>query len=129
MFYRLLEKESQNAIRTEENEFTDVTLENWSNKHISTLSRIEVISGYEDKTFKPDQNITRSEFVTLVNKVLERMVEKEQILEGIKEYDDLKEDKWYYENFVEAINGHIYKKDEESGKEIWKELKDFDVDM
>lgn len=106
--------------------FTDVK-GHWAEKYIGSAAAKGWIKGYEDNTFRPDQPITRAEFVTLVNSVLDRKVEKENILEGIKEFKDLSEDKWYYEEFVEAINGHLYEK--HNGKEIWLELKQFNKDM
>lgn len=47
--------------------FSDVTAEN--NKYfeaITTLSKLNVINGYEDGTFKPDATITRAEFTKMV---------------------------------------------------------------
>ena len=40
----------------------------WAQKSIETLIKNRVISGYEDGSFKPDANITRAEFVTMMVK-------------------------------------------------------------
>ena len=66
------------------------------------------VNGYPDGSFKPDQYITRAEFVTLVNNVLDRRVHKENILAEAKIFPDLKISAWYYEAMQEAINSHTY---------------------
>ncbi|MDF2950302.1 MAG: cell surface glycoprotein 2, partial [Sedimentibacter sp.] len=79
------------------------------------------VKGYPDGSFKPDQYITRAEFVTLVNNILGRNVHKENILGNIKVFPDLTEDMWYYEAMVEAINSHINSWDENLN-EVWIEI-------
>ncbi|MFR5040301.1 MAG: S-layer homology domain-containing protein [[Eubacterium] siraeum] len=37
----------------------------WFNNYIAHLEKYKVISGYDDKTFKLDEHITRAEFVTM----------------------------------------------------------------
>lgn len=79
------------------------------------------VNGYTDGTFKPDQPITRAEFVTLVNNVLMRKVKAENILPDALQFPDLVKGKWYYEAMMEAINSHLYERDED-GYEIWTEI-------
>jgi hypothetical protein len=79
------------------------------------------VDGYEDGTFKPNENITRAEFVTLVNNVLNRKVEKENILPDVLQFEDLDESKWYYEAMQEAVNSHKYER-LENGYEEWTEI-------
>jgi len=79
------------------------------------------VNGYTDGTFKPDQPITRAEFVTLVNNVLMRKVKAENILLDALQFPDLVKGKWYYEAMMEAINSHLYERDED-GYEIWTEI-------
>ena len=45
--------------------FKDVSSKDWFNNYIAYLEKYKVISGYDDKTFKPDEQITRAEFVTM----------------------------------------------------------------
>src|SRR5665647_2186753 len=40
----------------------------WANQQVSKWVDSGYISGYPDGTFKPDNSITRAEFITLVNK-------------------------------------------------------------
>lgn len=46
--------------------YTDVTDEYQYSKAITTLSKLGVIDGYEDGTFKPEGSITRAEFTKIV---------------------------------------------------------------
>ena len=101
----------------------------WAEEYVGSAVKKGWIKGYPDGSFKPDQNITRAEFVTLVNSVLERKVSKENILDGIIKFPDLKEGKWYYLEMVEAINGHLYEKDSNGQNEKWTRLKKFNFDM
>ncbi len=66
IFYRVLTKEAKDKFRMEENNYTDVSKERWSNVAISTLSNIGILTGFPDGTFKPAQTITRAEFSTIV---------------------------------------------------------------
>lgn len=44
---------------------------NWAGKEIYTFIRRNYITGYSDKTFRPKENITRAEFITLLSRVME----------------------------------------------------------
>jgi hypothetical protein len=90
--------------------FNDIS-NHWAEEDILYAAQIGWVSGYPDKSFKPDQPITRAEFITLTNNVLKRVPETiDDIL-----YDDMiiwsdnaKEDVWYYLAVQEATNSHIY---------------------
>lgn len=66
IFYRLLTDEARDAILSSENDFTDVSVDRWSNKAVSTMANGGYIKGYEDGSFKPANPITRAEFATIV---------------------------------------------------------------
>lgn len=75
IFYRLLSEDKRSAIETTSNNFSDVSSDRWSNAAVSTMAKGGYIVGYEDGTFKPEANITRAEFVTIVarfNNVIEK---------------------------------------------------------
>jgi len=57
----------------------------------------------------------------LVNNVLGRKVHKDNILDDAKKFPDLSENMWYYEAMMEAINSHLYNRDE-NFNEIWIEI-------
>ncbi|NLL82080.1 MAG: S-layer homology domain-containing protein [Tissierellia bacterium] len=102
------------------NKFSDIE-GHWAINYINSAAIKGWVNGYPDYTFKPDQYITRAEFVTLVNNVLEREVHKENILAEAKEFPDLLEDMWYYEDMVEATNSHHYLRLEDNS-ELWTEI-------
>lgn len=66
IFYRILKKEKQQEFYAATNSFTDVEDDRWSNEAISTIANGGYIIGYEDGTFRPEDYITRAEFVTIV---------------------------------------------------------------
>lgn len=63
--YRLLSDEKKAEIDADLNIFTDVAADRWSNKSISSMAKGGYIGGYEDKTFRPENPITRAEFATI----------------------------------------------------------------
>jgi hypothetical protein len=50
-----------------------------------------------------------------------RKVKAENILPDALQFPDLVKGKWYYEAMMEAINSHLYERDED-GYEIWTEI-------
>ncbi len=101
--------------------FSDIT-GHWANELINSAAEKGWITGYPDGTFKPNQYITRAEFVTLVNNVLSRKVQAEDILSDAKQFPDLKATAWYYEAMQEAINSHYYTREDSADFEIWTEI-------
>ena len=51
-------------------EFSDVPNDYYATGYIKSLYDENIVSGYEDGTFKPDNSVTRAEAVTMMNKVL-----------------------------------------------------------
>ena len=66
ILYRLILDEVRDGIRTEENNFSDVAADRWSNRYISTMANGKYVLGYEDGTFGPGKSITRAEFATMI---------------------------------------------------------------
>ncbi|MGI5970617.1 MAG: S-layer homology domain-containing protein, partial [Oscillospiraceae bacterium] len=65
IFFRLLTDEARDSNLTTENDFSDVSPDNWFNTAISTLTSMGIITGYPDGTFRPNANITRAEFAAI----------------------------------------------------------------
>ncbi|MBO4991565.1 MAG: S-layer homology domain-containing protein [Firmicutes bacterium] len=57
------------------NSFADTPESHWAARFISLAENQGWVNGYPDGTFKPDQRITRTEAITLINRVLERATE------------------------------------------------------
>ncbi len=106
-----------------ETHFPDI-LGHWAENYINTLQKNGWIDGYETGEFKPNDLLTRAEFVTIMNNFLDRKVHKENTLSNLKQFKDLPEE-WYYTQMIEAINGHEYELDRlPDGTETWTKLVD-----
>ncbi|KAF5045832.1 S-layer homology domain protein [anaerobic digester metagenome] len=101
--------------------FTDI-FGHWAEKYITSSEIKGWIKGYPDLTFKPEQDITRAEAMTLINNVLERLVPEENIHPDAMFWPDSTSDKWYFEAVMEATNSHDYIY-EEDGDELWTGMK------
>ena len=84
IFYRLLKKEIREELYMEENNFADVDADRWSNSEISTMANGKYIQGYEDGTFRPEDDITRGEFVTIAARFLDAIID-----ESYKTFNDI----------------------------------------
>ncbi len=51
--------------------YTDVTASYWANEEIKTATAADVMIGYPDKSFKPDQAITKAEVFATIAKLIE----------------------------------------------------------
>ena len=84
------------------------------------------IAGYPDKTFRPNNNITRAEAVTVLNKLFDRSVDNKGLADvhaGIAPFKDLTPKHWAYYQIIEASNTHRFFRTEK-GKvdETWDVL-------
>jgi hypothetical protein len=120
--------------------FPDVADDYWAKQYIEDAQNKGYIEGYPDGTFKPDNQTTRSEFVTTVNRLLGRKASianvltfdgSEYLLAGY--FVDLPESHWAYAAWLEAIHTHEYAKEDEedenskplydaNGCETWTEI-------
>lgn len=79
----------------------------WAESHIELFRKKGFINGYENGTFKPNNNMTRAEFIKIVNKVF-GFTEK-----GIESFDDVNKNDWYYSDICIAVKaGYIKGKTE-----------------
>jgi len=106
--------------------FSDVPENHWAYKEIVSAAENGWVVGYGDGRFGPDDNITRAETMTIINRVLGRdtVTENGMITSDpmIKWPDNADTKAWYYLAVQEATNSH---KADLSGKaEVWTELVD-----
>ncbi len=88
--------------------FTDIPYTYWAAKEIALVEYAGWIEGYNGK-FRPDDNLTRAECVTIVNRMLNRGAEPENMLKNMVIFpDNLNVDVWYYAAIQEAANSHTY---------------------
>lgn len=66
VLFRLLKDDVRMQNLTKDNAYSDVSDTAWYSAAVSTLSKMGVISGYPDGTFRPNAPITRAEFAAMI---------------------------------------------------------------
>lgn len=94
--------------------FTDLN-GNWAANAIEALYRNNLLSGYPDGKFRPNNQITRAEAVTLINRVLYRGP-----LTGLDPvFPDVDKSFWAFGDVQEATISHVSTRNDE-GSEVWQ---------
>lgn len=99
IFFRLLEDEVRDANWSTTSGFPDVNQGDWFNTAVSTLTGMDIIIGYEDGTFRPNEPITRAEFVTIATRFYNHTAEYEP-----DTFPDVDEDAWYADYIQAAVD-------------------------
>ena len=97
------------AIMEEYSGFWDVSPGHWAASYIEDAARYGWVVGYGDGTFHADDEITRAEVVTIVNRLLGREADQEYIADhprGLVLFPDVSKSYWAYYDILEAANGH-----------------------
>lgn len=83
-------------------EFQDIPSDSWLKPYVGFAVMKGIIKGYDDHTFRPDQNISRAEGV----KVLFSSFEVKLPNQAHQAYSDIKEDNWFfpYASFLQEHN-------------------------
>lgn len=81
-------------IKDAESNFSD-TKGHWADKFIAAFSKLGYIKGYENYTFKPDKEISRAEFVAIINRIL-----KVNLIDLPQKYTDLQANHWAYKDIM-----------------------------
>ena len=103
--------------------FTDIS-GHWAEAEIERAASLGWIRGYMDGSFRPDTYITRAEAMTMINRVLCRILENEDdLLHGMNVWPDNQPGAWYYLAVQEATNSHDFKHKGEI-YETWTQLTD-----
>lgn len=101
--------------------FNDIS-GHWAENEIRRAASLGWIQGYTDGSFKPDQNITRAEAASMINRMLHRLPETvDDLLDGMIQWPDNQPSDWYYINMQEATNSHDFKQKGEIN-EHWTKL-------
>ena len=82
-------------------EFSDVTNDYFATGYIKALYDENIVSGYEDGTFKPDNSVTRAEAVTMMNKVLGNPIAEN----AENPFGDVSPNHWAYNQIMTAVQG------------------------
>ena len=97
----------------------------WARDYINQAAHAGIVNGYPNGTFQPQENITRAEAMTIVNRTLDRHPDADHFLADMKTWPDNLESAWYYEQVQEATNSHEYIMKTDADKnsyEIWKKI-------
>ena len=92
MFHNLLEKKSYEITKN----FSDIPASSWYTTAVNTMGSLGVVSGYEDGTFRPNEPITRAEFVSMAVKFLESPQASTE-----NKFTDVSAEDWFW-NAVQA---------------------------
>jgi hypothetical protein len=96
IFFRLLRDQAKN--NPAGGIFTDVPGNAWYAQSVNYLVKLGILKGYENGTFRPDQNITRAEFAAVASR-----------FDDLKKaagnpFIDVRPDYWAYENILSAYS-------------------------
>ncbi len=107
---RFFENRSESTISPKDIAFTDFDNSHWAYDTIKKAYANGYVAGYPDGTLRADNTITRAEAVTIVNRMLERIPDKEYIdnnLHKLIDFVDVRDNKyWAYYEIFEAANTH-----------------------
>ncbi len=110
------------------NKFSDIK-GHWAEIYIESAEAKGWIKGYPDNTFRPDNYITRAEFVSFVNNILGRHVKLIDILPGTVKFRDLEDTSlWYYTAMKAATNSYDYEQ-LDNNYQKWTNLKPTTTEM
>mgnify|MGYP003186203513 FL=1 len=82
------------------------TSEHWAREAIDDMSDKKIVNGYSDGTFKPNNEMTRAEFIAVVNRMLGLKNESSRYIPDISRQD------WYYADVRKAVEAGILKGDD-----------------
>lgn len=87
-------------LKDEKSEFNDVN-GHWAENYIAAFAKLGYLKGYDDGTFKPDQQMTRAEFVVIVNRII-----KVVAISYAQKFTDLSSEHWAYNDIMSVHNGN-----------------------
>ena len=86
--------------------FSDIPNDFWAYNAIDYLTDIGLINGYEDNTFRPEKNVTRAEYATLIV----RAIGMDKIpIETMYSFEDVNNTDWAWKYIIRAVNLDILK--------------------
>jgi uncharacterized membrane protein YgcG len=89
-------KIEQKKIVIQNNTNKEIIKKHWADETINEFKQKEIIKGYNGEDVKPDNNITRAEFFTLVNRIF-NFTNKEE-----NNFKDVANGDWYEESILKA---------------------------
>ena len=106
--------------------FRDVQSTDWAYTLINRVGGAGWITGYEDNTFRPNNNITRAEVVAIVNRMLNRKADKayvdNNLMRSKHSFIDNLRSAWYFYDVHEAAVGHSFERQPNGVDEKWNRV-------
>ncbi|MDR3121360.1 MAG: S-layer homology domain-containing protein, partial [Clostridiales bacterium] len=90
------------------NGFKDLPNNHWAVDYVRNAVAKGWIMGDPGGTFRPEDNLTRAELVTIVNRMLHRGIAIEDVPSWAVTFPDTTTSHWAYTQVVEAANEHDY---------------------
>lgn len=88
------------SLATLAKDYADLPKDHWAYKQIQILTDFNVVVGYPDGNYRPEQNVTRAEFATMVIKAFEQ--QKAEIKIPAK-FSDVSDKDWFYGMVQRAV--------------------------
>ena len=109
IFARLISEQKGEKI-SGKSDFADVKSSEWYSKFIGYIEKYGIIKGYSDNTFKPDENISRAEFVAMTVRFNSLFNDVKKGSYTVK-YTDVANNYWAYSDIAYAkhagwLNGY-----------------------
>lgn len=107
-----------------ESPFSDVSSSDWYFSSVVTAVSYGWIQGYSNGAFGPQDDVTRAQAATIVNRMLARSADRDFINDNanVRTFDDVTENDWFYYQVLEAANSHNHGYSSD-GYEIWTGIK------
>ena len=86
--------------------FNDVTEDKWFYQYVTTLASKGIVNGYDDGSFKPQNNVTRAEFI----KLLVECMGYNQV--ASTSFGDVAKKDWFYVYVSTALENGVISKDD-----------------
>lgn len=83
-------------------DFIDLSDAEWAKDSIKKLAGDGIVSGYEDNSFKPNKEVTREEFITLIIRAFKLYDQNAEC-----EFGDVSQDDWCYQYIASAAENDI----------------------
>ena len=100
IFYRLLKDEVRDENTTNISDFNDVSADDWYGTTVATLSKMGILKGYEDGTFRPNAPITRAEFGAIAT----RFFDETGATYEPGTFTDVTGSEWFAGAIMDAVN-------------------------
>ena len=90
--------------------YTDVATDYWAYSDVAYAKHSGWLNGYSDGSFRGDNDITRAEVVTVVNRATGRVADKEYVKDNftkLNRFTDVTDSSmWYFFDVAESCNDH-----------------------